>query len=94
MSFCHNGEVVGTQDLQITRFTEGLQKTIPMGKSGRTEITPLICFPELPLVSLAQPCQGPFSQMIMTSVVLPTNYSPGGSISELSEGLPQRGKWE
>ena len=34
------------------------------------------------------------SQVTMISFVLPTNYSPGGSVSELSEILPQRGKGE
>ena len=27
MGFCNNGEIVGTKDLQITRFTENVQKT-------------------------------------------------------------------
>ena len=31
MSFCKEGEVIGMQDLQITRFTEDLQKTVSMG---------------------------------------------------------------
>ena len=32
MSFCNKVEAVGTQDLQITRFTEDLQKTLSIGR--------------------------------------------------------------
>ena len=67
------GEVVGTKDLQLTRFTENLQKIISMGRSG---ITPLICFPESPQGSLAHHWEWLFSQVTMTSFVLPTNYKP------------------
>ena len=59
MSFCNKWEVVGTKDLQITRFIEeDLQKTSFYGKterSGLSGITPLICFPEFPQGSLGHP---------------------------------------
>ena len=50
--------------------------------SGLTEITPFIYFPEFPQGSLAQPWEWLFSQVTMTSFVLPTNYIPGDSISD------------
>ena len=88
MSFCNNGEGVGAKGLQRTRFTENLQKTSSMRRLGLT----LLRFPEFPQGSLAHPWEWLHSQVTLTSFVLPTNYSPGGSISDSSEILPQRGK--
>ena len=61
-------------------------------RSGLIGITPLICFPEFPQGSLAHPWAWLFSQVTRTSFVLPTNYSPGDSISDSYEILSQRGK--
>ena len=55
--FLQQWEEVGTKDLQTTRFTEDLQKTISMGRCkglGLLESLLLICFPEFPQGSLAQ----------------------------------------
>ena len=57
---------------------------------GLTGITPLLCFPEQG--SLVHPWEWLFSQATLISFVLPTNYSPGGIISDSSEVLPQRRK--
>ena len=60
--------------------------------SGLTRTAPSISFPEFPQGSLAHPWERLFSQMTVTSFVLPTNYNPGGSISDSPGILPQRGK--
>ena len=89
--FCNHGKVVGTKDVQITRLT-GDHFYGKTERSGLTGITPLMCFPEFPQGSLAHPGEWLFSQVTLTSFVLPTNYSPGGIISDSSEIQPQRGE--
>ena len=75
MSFCNEGKVVGTKDLEIPRFTEKrFTETIFFGKrqrSGLTGTTPLICtspvyrilcfFPEFPQGLLVHPWETPLT---------------------------------
>ena len=100
VSFCSKGKVVGTKDLQRTRFTENQVrwedvKVWAYWNHSLLESLVLLwasllcCFPEFPQGSLTHPWGWLFSQTAVTSFVVPTHYSPGGRISDSSF---QRGK--
>ena len=87
--FLQQRKVVGTKDLQKTRFTKNLQKTISMGRRGAYWNHFFDMLSWVPSGLTGPPLGVAVSTSDMTSFVLPTNHSPGNTAPKRKGGIPR-----